>query len=235
MKITLFVLAIAAVTTAPTLSLAQTATTKGTFRNEAAALTWILRRLDATQGKAVVGALTNLEAKQVTGDGSRSYSMGNTMRLIVANSNDQVQMRSIWDRMATFDRESLTILARDAYFNGLEETGQKTEWLADFAGGNLPFGQGEIPETAILSSLVGLFDNQNGAALRKAILKLDAEGKQSKYANYGYINAEKMLVEALDESDRGAFVAAWKNMKYSEREGVCTLVRDAALGGLDDL
>jgi hypothetical protein len=207
MKITLFVLAIAAVTTAPTLSLAQTATTKGTFRNEAAALTWILRRLDATQGKAVVGALTNLEAKQVTGDGSRSYSMGNTMRLIVANSNDQAQMRSI----------------------------QKTEWLADFASGNLPFGQGEIPEMAILSSLVGLFDNQNGAALRKAILKLDAEGKQSKYANYGYINAEKMLVEALDESDRGAFVAAWKNLKYSEREGVCTLVRDAALGGLDDL
>ena len=235
MKITLFVLAIAAVSTAPTLSLAQSSTTKGTFRNEAAALTWILRRLDATQGKVVVGALTNLEAKQVTGDGSRSYSLLNTMRLIVANSSDQAQMRSIWDRMSTFDRESLTILARDAYFNGLEETGQKTEWLADFANGAMPYGQGETPEMAILSSLVGLFDNQNGAALRKAILKLDAEGKQAKYANYGYINAEKMLVEALDESDRGAFVTAWKNLKYSEREGVCTLVRDAALGGLDDL
>jgi len=235
MKITLFVLAIAAVTTAPSLSLAQTATTKGTFRNEAAALTWILRRLDATQAKEVVGALMNLEAKQVTGDGSRSYGMENTMRLIVANSNNQSEMRGIWNQMASFDRESLSILARDAYFNGLEENGQKADWLADFANGAMPFGQGETPEMAILSSVVGLFDNENGAALRKAILKLDAEGKQAKYANYGYINAEKMLVGALDESNRGAFVAAWKNLNYSEREGVCTLVRDAALGGLDDL
>lgn len=207
----------------------------GTGLNEAGAISWLLRRVTADDGRAIVKVLQNLEAKGITGDNSQAYGLLATRDLILANADNRGQLAAIWNNMAYFDKESFAILARDAYFNGIDETGPNSPTLNAFASGLQPFGTAITPEERILDGLSTHFSATGAQALREAIATLDRAGKRGEYANLGYVNAEEILVSALPSDKKDTFVADWQKLQYSEREAVATIVRDAVLGGLDDL
>ena len=98
-----------------------------------------------------------------------------------------------------------------------------------------PFGTNVMPEQVILNNLVSKFSSSNGELYRSAIVALDRRGMAGEFRNFGFVNAEQTLLDAIPEADRESFRGAWTMLDYSDQEACLTLVRDAALGGIADL
>jgi len=208
-------------------------------RSEAGAITSILSRLSADEGRALLHTLLNLENKNVDGDASRAYGFAVTEEIIIGNTDPDKRetVRGAWSKMGNFDKESFTILARDAYFGGIDDGQPRGALLNKFLSDRnmRPFGTNVMPEQVILNNLVSKMDNRSGELFRNAIVALDRRGLAGEFRNFGYVNAEQTLVAAIPEGDRETFVGSWARLDYSDREACLTLVRDAALGGLADL
>lgn len=208
-------------------------------RSEAGAITSILSRRSAEEGRALLHTLLNLENKNVDGDASRAYGFAVTEEIIVGNTDaDKRDMvRNAWSGMSNFDKESFTILARDAYFGGIDDGQPRGAMLNKFLSDpNMkPFGTNVMPEQVILNNLVSKFSSSNGELYRSAIVALDRRGMAGEFRNFGFVNAEQTLLDAIPEADRESFRGAWTMLDYSDQEACLTLVRDAALGGIADL
>ncbi|RYG37092.1 hypothetical protein EON81_07740 [bacterium] len=215
-------------------------TAMSTSRSEVGAIASILSRLNEGQGRIVVRILENLENRGNSIGASAAYGMMNTEKLLVENveASDKDAFVSTWSAMNSFDKESLSILARDAYFGGINDDGSTfggSRALTFFAPGSSPRPQdlSMMPEQRIIENLAMKLGDQ-GEVMVAAVMKIqDMSGKGM--ATLSYMNAEKTLVEAIDTDKRDAFVAKWKTLDYSDREAIATIVRDAYYGGIADL
>lgn len=212
-----------------------------TSRSEVGAIASILSRLNDEQGRTVIRVLESLENKGNAEGATAAYGMMNTEKLLLDNVQpvDSATFSAAWSGMGSFDKESLAILARDAYFGGINDDGTMLNGggraLAFFAPGTTPRPQdgNTMPEKRIIDTLSMKFGDQ-GDVLVAAFMKIDSEGTKG-MNTLSYVDAEKVLVWAIDEDKRDAFVAKWKTMDYSDREAVATIVRDAYYGGIADL
>jgi len=227
-------------TTSTTSTSSQSTWVPGTSRSEGGAIISILSRLNAEQGQAVLRTLDALENKAASMPG-RNTGFVNTQRMILeaVPTADEAAFRSAWTGMSSFDKESLAILARDAYFAGLTdgEGGQSRPLrFATEATSTTPYWVPTAatvrPEWRILDSLSGKLSDQNGQILRTALERIDMRGQNER--NLGFQNAQTLLLNTIGGADRDAFVQGWKGLDYSDREAILTLVRDAALGGIND-
>ncbi|CAN5729788.1 hypothetical protein BH11ARM2_BH11ARM2_31040 [soil metagenome] len=211
-----------------------------TSRSEVGAIASILSRLNDEQGRVVIRILESLENKGNTDKSTPAYGMMNTEKLLLDNVQDadRATFDSAWSGMGSFDKESLAILARDAYFGGINDDGTMISGgraLSFFAPGTTPRPQdgNSMPEMRIIWNLSMKMGDQ-GDVFKEAIMKIDAEGSKN-MRTLSYVNAEKVLVDAIDADKRDAFVAKWKTLDYSDREAAATIVRDAYYGGVADL
>ncbi|RYG43167.1 hypothetical protein EON79_17510 [bacterium] len=215
-------------------------TAMSTSRSEVGAIASILSRLNDSQGRIVVRVLENLENRGNATTASAAYGMMATEKLLLDNvdASDHDAFASTWGAMNSFDKESLAILARDAYFGGINDDGSTFgggRALSFFAPGSTPRPQdlSMMPEQRIIENLAIKLGDQ-GQVMVDAIMKIQEMGGKG-MSTLSYMNAEKTLVEAIDADKRDAFVSKWKSLDYSDREAVATIVRDAYYGGIADL
>jgi hypothetical protein len=100
--------------------------------------------------------------------------------------------------------------------------------------GGKPAGQNVVPERNIIDNLVRKMSVTSGNAFRKVVDRLEKKSVEPK-PNYGYFNAQAILILELDPDVKEAFIAEWKRMDIADREAILSIVRDAFLGGRDDL
>jgi hypothetical protein len=213
----------------------------GTSRSEGGAILSILSRLNSEQGQAVLRTLDALENKAATMKG-RNTGFANTTRMILdaVPAADASAFRSAWEGMSSFDKESLAILARDAYFGGLaDEQGGQSRPLRFATEATtavpyeIPMAATIKPEWRILDNLASKMSAEHNQILRRALEQIDMRGQRER--NLGFKNAQTLLLNTISGSDRESFAQGWKSLDYSDREAILTLVRDAALGGVNDL
>jgi hypothetical protein len=185
-----------------------------------------LEAMEAHSGPSF-GANTGYVATEQVLLGSLSGSEGDTLR-------------SAWSNMNGFDRESFLILARAAYFGGLNDsrnTGGERP-LRVFSDDNMwrtnfrPMGEPVIPEYAALKTVMMKL-GAGGDAFKAALDKIEGGSKEPK-RNMGFVNAQDVLFDNIDESSKDTFMSAWNALPVSEREGALVLVRDAYWNGIAD-
>lgn len=209
----------------------------GTSRSTIGAIASILSRRTPEEATALVQALENIQSRQGGSFGPNTGYVA-TEKLILDAGDANLQ--SAWNAMNDFDKQSFAILARAAYFGGLsssENTGgerplrvfsEDNMWRTEFR----PAGEVRVPEQVALDNVV-LKMGGSGEAFRAAIAKLEG-GTGDQPRNMGYVNAQEILMNSIDESQRNDFMTMWNGMEYGDREAALVLVRDAFFGGLND-
>jgi hypothetical protein len=217
-----------------TMALGQTA------RSEAGALASIISRASSEQANALVKGLTALE-KKGTGTSNSSWPGAWDLLLATSQGSDRAALAAFRESANSFDVESVAILVRDAYFGGIDDDGTSGRTLGRFSPAAIdstkgaPVGRVLVPEEVILVNLKSKMPAGAAATFERVVRGQEKAGRTEGYKNYGYINAEKILVAALNGDGSDAFVSAWKSLSYDDREVCLQLIRDAFLGGLHDL
>ena len=217
-----------------TMALGQTA------RSEAGALASIISRASSEQANALVKGLTALE-KKGTGTSNSSWPGAWDLLLATSQGSDRAALAAFRESANSFDVESVAILVRDAYFGGIDDDGTSGRTLGRFSPAaidstkGMPVGRVLVPEEVILVNLKSKMPAGAAATFERVVRGQEKAGRTEGYKNYGYINAEKILVAALNGDGSDAFVSAWKSLSYDDREVCLQLIRDAFLGGLHDL
>lgn len=254
----------------------QTTITPGTSRSETGAIVSILSRLTPDEGRVVVEALNNLDQHNAAGGHAMRFATRNegkrgTLPLFLnaVDGQDQQTLRDAWHHMGSFDHESVLILARAAYFGGLDGGPNASEserplrfftdgnqnWsnggaaantttpgaasvdsngAATAAGTMTPVGTYQVPEWNIVDTLAGKLGAE-GDAFRAAIQKINGEGSGQTARTLSFRSAQQVLMDAMDSSQRDAFMQAWNGLDYDDQEAAATIVRDAYFGGINDL
>jgi hypothetical protein len=211
-----------------------------TARSEAGALASIISRASSEQANALVKGLTALE-KKGTGTSNSSWPGAWDLLLATSQGSDRAALAAFRESANSFDVESVAILVRDAYFGGIDDDGTSGRTLGRFSPAAIdstkgaPVGRVLVPEEVILVNLKSKMPAGAAATFERVVRGQEKAGRTEGYKNYGYINAEKILVAALNGDGSDAFVSAWKSLSYDDREVCLQLIRDAFLGGLHDL
>lgn len=218
-------------------------TLMGSARSDGAAIASILSRRSPAEASAILKALANLEQKQSSNPFGTDNGFGATRDLILGSlsGSDADTLRTAWQGMNDFDQQGLTILARAAWFGGFgDENSQRplrifsdnsTTWVRSNVS---PAGIVRSPDWRAYENVVMKMGSY-GETFKAAVDKIEAGSKSGAYKNLGYMNAEKILVNALPSDARDSFISNWKSMDYSDREAALIIVRDAYLNGIGDL
>ena len=211
-----------------------------TARSEAGALASIISRASADQANALVKGLNALENK-AGGATNSSWPGAWDLLLSTSEGSDRAALAAFKESANSFDVESVAILVRDAYFGGIDDDGTKGRTLSRFSPAAIastkgaPVGRVLVPEEVILTNIKAKMPAGAAATFERVVRGQEKAGRNEGYRNYGYINAEKILVAALNGDGSNDFVSAWKSLSYDDREVCLQLIRDAFLGGLHDL
>jgi len=192
-----------------------------------------MSRLSATQAQALVRSLSAVEAAGKARKSTFSLPAAWDMLADNASASDKSEIAAIRNSAGSFDRESIAILVRDAFLSGMDDDGMSMT-LTQFKEGGKPFGENRVPERNIIDNLSRKMSNTGAEAFRSMVAKLEKKRVENK-PNYGFFNAELILVAELDSDKKDAFVSDWKKLDYSDKEAILSIIRDAFLGGLEDL
>lgn len=210
-------------------------------RSTLGALAYIMAHRSPEEASALVHALEALQDHSGPSFGANTGYIATEQVILGSLSGAEGDtLHAAWSNMSDFDKQSFTILARAAYFGGLNAPenvggerplrvfGDNNMWKTNYA----PMGEVIIPEQRALDVVCGKL-GAGGDAFRAAIASIEANPEEHP-RNMGYVNAQKVLFDHIDEANKDAFMTAWNGMDYSDREGALVLVRDAFWGGLND-
>jgi len=211
-----------------------------TARSEAGAIASVISRTTPERANALIKGLGALENKGNTGRGELSWPNAWDLLLKSVEGPDRDAITGLKGSVDSFDAESIAILVRDAYFGGIDDDGTVGATLARFTPAaiattkNAPVGTVLVPEEVILVNIKSKLPAGAASTFERVVREQEKAGRTEGYPNWGYKNAEKILVEALDNDGKDEFIAAWKGLSYDDREVCLQLIRDAFLRGLAD-
>jgi hypothetical protein len=211
-----------------------------TARSEAGALASIVSRTTTEQANALVKGLGALENKGNSNRAEMSWPGAWDLLIKASEGSDRDAIMALKKSVDSFDAESIAIMVRDAYFGGIDDDGTSGQTLSRFSPdkmamtGNAPMGTVLVPEEVILMNLKAKMPAGAAATFERVVREQEKAGRTEGYPNFGYKNAEKILVTALGNDGKDEFVSAWKSMPYDDREVCLQLIRDAFLRGLAD-
>jgi hypothetical protein len=211
-----------------------------TSRSEVGAIVSILSRLNADQGRSLIKGLGAVET--AGRENKTSFSLPAAWDLLMqgVDGSDRQNIESIRGSAGSFDRESIAILVRDAYLSGVDDSGSMSQTLGRFSDANMmatggkPAGTNRVVEHVIVDNLASKMSATSAGEFRRVVAALEKKAKTG-YDNFGYKNAEAILVMELDADKRSTFVSEWKTWDIADREAILSIIRDAFLGGLEDL
>ncbi len=211
-----------------------------TSRSEVGALISVMSRTTPDQSIALIKGLTALENKGNSSGLRLSWPGAWDLLLGATSGEDRDQLQGLKKSAASFDRESIAILVRDAYFGGIDDGSTTGDTLSRFTPESIRMGmkysvdRTRVPEEIILMNLKAKMPMGPAATFEGVLREQEKAGRTEGYPNWGYKNSEKILVEALGTDGKTEFVSVWKALSYDDREVCLQLLRDAFLRGLAD-